>query len=245
MSCFRDTIADMLTIFKMLRNEASTKGQFIKYLWYGIGEILLITFGILLALSVDNLNSSRIDKNAKNRFYEKFKLQLEEDLSVIQGTARYNKRYWDQFIYATSLIESEDRSQMDTLAKISMNLTKYSDFDRPGNIYQAIINSGQFGLLKNDVILQDIQRLEESYVYLNRMENIHYDFLTSSIREIFTIIKFSNTEVMLPDQLYSYQFQNITITAAYIMEEKDQVYKRAQGQIKELIQLIDAELGLR
>ena len=41
------------------------------------------------------------------------------------------------------LIETNDRSKMDTLGIIIRNMVQYSDFDREGNIYETLVNSGE------------------------------------------------------------------------------------------------------
>ncbi len=46
--------------------------------------------------------------------------------------------------------------QMDTLASIIPKLTNYSDFDREGNIYETMVNSGKIQLLRNqEIVNQD------------------------------------------------------------------------------------------
>lgn len=74
-----------------------------------------------------------------------------------------------------------------------MKLTKYSDFDRPSNIYQSIVNSGEIGLIKNDRIIDRVQILEETNIYFNRMEEIHYDLIMSIVPELIALIKYSYT----------------------------------------------------
>lgn len=232
----------MLKFFRRIRQKLIDEGNLKRYLIYAIGEILLVMIGILLAIRVNNSNNTRINKKAEIQHYQNFKRQITEDQQIIKGAIAYNNNYWDQYQYAINIIEENDRSKIDTLGYITLNLTKYSDFDRPSNIYESMVNSGELKLLKNNEIIERIQRLEETYIYFNRMEEIHYDLIISIVPELITLIKHSNRKVEQEDKLFTYHFQNIFILAANIMKEKDEVYNRALGQIKELIDLIDKEL---
>ena len=218
------------------------KGKVRQYLLYAIGEILLVMIGILLAIRVNNINEAKIERREEVKFYENFKRQITEDRDVIQSTIAYNNGYMRQFQYAVQILSANDRSRIDTLGIIASELSKYSDFDRPGNIYQSIVNSGKINLLDNETIVEKIQILEETYNYFNRMENIHYDMVTSVVPELITLINYADRKAQDPEKLYDFRMQNIFIIAMGIMQEKDEIYKRAIRQIEEIIRLIDEEL---
>ena len=144
---------------------------------YALGEIILIFIGITLAIAFDNWNQNRTQKKEEIQFYENFKRQILEDQHMIRGTRDYNEGYKIQFEEAIRIIEYNDRSLTDTLGFIAIKLTKYSDFDRPSNVYQSIVNSGELRLITSPTIIENIQRLEETYNYFNRLEEIHYDLV--------------------------------------------------------------------
>ena len=232
----------MINFFRKVRRNLLHEGRMSKYLLYAIGEILLVMIGILLAIKVNNINEARLNKNEAKKFYENFKRQIIEDRDIIQSTAQYNDKYRREYEYATSLIGQKERSKIDTLGLIALNLTKYSDYDRPGNIYEAIVQSGDVQLLDNRDVLEKIQILEETYTYFNRMEDIHYDLITSIVPELIEVIRYSDNRVMDAAKLMDYRFQNIFITAQGITVEKDDVYQRAIKQIDELVLLLGEEI---
>jgi hypothetical protein len=145
--------------------------------------------------------------------------------------------------YANEILENNDRSKMDTLGLIVRNLTQYSDFDRQGNIYETLVNSGQIKLLHNYKIVNTIRTLEEKYLYMNRMENIHYDAVMLHVIEaISPILNFSNGKVQKPDMLYSFEFQNLVLSLIQVMTEKNKVYQETLREIEVITSLIDKEL---
>lgn len=232
-----------MKIFRKIREALIQKGDLTNYLWYAIGEILLVMIGILLALQVNNWNENKIKRSAELTYYSNIKNRLLDDKKLIQSQINYNSRYDNQFKYANEIIEINDRTKTDTLGKIAINLTNYSDFDGRDNIYESMVNSGEIKLLKNNEIIEGIRDLEEDYLYINRIEKIHYDaMITYAIPSIYPNIKFSTGEVKNPDLVYRFEFQNLILSLLKIMKEKDQKYNSTIEHIDMLLELIDKEL---
>jgi len=232
-----------MKLFKTLRQDFIKQGNVKRYLLYAVGEILLVMIGISLAFQVSNWDDNRIKKNAEIRFYENIKEQILDDKELIAGQRHYNNHYMVQFKYANEIIETNDRSKLDTLGIIVRNLTQYSDFDKEGNIYETMVNSGQIKLLQNHEIVNGIRELEELYNYMNRMENIHYDAMMQHlVVALNPVIAFATNEIKKPDAVFTYEFQNLVVMLMQIMEEKDEVYTNTLYEIERVLKLIDEEL---
>jgi len=232
-----------MKLFKTLRQDFIKQGNVKRYLLYAVGEILLVMIGISLAFQVSNWDDNRIKKNAEIRFYENIKEQIIDDKELIAGQRHYNNRHMVQYKYANEIIETNDRSKLDTLGIIVRNLTQYSDFDKEGNIYETMVNSGQIKLLQNHEIVNGIRELEELYNYMNRMENIHYDAMMQHlVVALNPVIAFATNEIKKPDAVFTYEFQNLVVMLMQIMEEKDEVYTNTLYEIERVLKLIDEEL---
>ncbi len=232
-----------MKLFRKIRQTLIKDGNLKKYLLYAIGEILLVMIGISLAFQVNNWNDGRIQRNAEIRYYENIRDQIIDDKELIQGQSHYNNRHMAQFTYANEIIETNDRSKMDTLGVILRNLTNYSDFEGEGNIYETMVNSGEIKLLQNHNIVEGIREIEERYNYMNRMESIHYDAMMNHV--VITtnsVLKFSDNQIKKPDLIYTYEFQNMILILIQIMEEKNKTYTSALDKIESTITYIDKEL---
>lgn len=235
-----------MKLFQKIRQILIKEGTLKRYLLYAIGEILLVMIGISLAFQLNNWNDNRIKGNYEMRYYENIRDQIADDGRLIQTQLDFNNRYMAQFKYANEILESNDRSRMDTLGLIIRNLTQYSDFDRQGNIYENMVNSGEVKLLRNHDIINGLRLLEEKYHYTNRMENIHYDASMSFVAPSMSpVLKFSNGKVQKPDQVYHYEFQNLVLSLLQVMEEKDKVYHETLNQIEVITGLINEELMVK
>jgi hypothetical protein len=147
------------------------------------------------------------------------------------------------FKFLSQGIANNDRTKLDSLGAIVRELVQYSDFDRQGNIYETTVNSGEIKLIRNRTIINNIRNLEEKYMYMNRMENIHYDAVMSKVvTKISSVIDFSNSNVKKIDELYSYEFNNLVILLIQIMTEKNEVYNESLEQIDQVNELIETEL---
>ena len=235
----------MLKIFRNIRKQLLSENKTIKYLKYAIGEIVLVVIGILIALNINNWNQEKTNRNQELNYYKNIKIQLNEDKYGIEGSVYYNSSFLEQFKYAIMIIEKNDRESKDSLAKIALNLPKFSDFHRQSNIYQAMVNSGEIKLLKNQKIIEKLQHLEETYIYMNKLEDTHSQVsLSFAVPNIVSSIRVFNMKVENLEKLYSFEFQNQFTLFIGLMDEKNDIYQRALDRIQTLNELIDDELGI-
>ena len=66
--------------FKLLKIARSNQKNSSGYLKYAIGEIILVALGILIALQVNNMNQSRLEKKALKNYFEKIKSNVQLDM---------------------------------------------------------------------------------------------------------------------------------------------------------------------
>ena len=236
----------MIKFFRSIRRNLLGEGHTAKYLKYAVGEIILVVIGILIALSINNWNTNRQKRNNEVKIYQNLKEQIIIDSVDITGQIRYNAFYKAQYISGLEIIENNDRDRQDSLAVFISNLTQYSDFDRRGNIYENMVNSGDINLIKNDEIIKGIIDLEESMMYMNRMETIHYEAMMGyAVDAMKDVIKFSTGEIKKPEVIFSYEFQNLFVLMRKITDEKEMVYYEVLEKISELKQMIEKELKNR
>lgn len=233
----------MLKFFRRIRHNLLSENKFSKYLLYAIGEIILVVIGILIALQINNWNEKRIKASLEKKYYTNIKRQLNEDNFALKSSIDYNSNFLKQFNYAIDLIENYDLKMADSLVKISINLLEYSDFHRQSNIYETMVNSGEIKLLQNQEIIERLQRLEEKYILINKLENTHSEaILTYVVPNLVTSIKLNKLLVSDVEKLYSYEFQNIFTLLSTLMDEKNDIYSQTSNQIIEFIDLIDNEI---
>jgi len=232
----------MSEIFLKLRIKEMLGGKMKRYLVFGIVEVFLVVAGILIALSVNNWTTKKSLRNDELKIYETILDRIQQDKRVVQGDVEYNNTYMALFQFADQIISANDRSQLDTLLQIVPNLFRYSDFDKSSNVYQNLVNSGELKILENTEITSRLQRLEEAYIYMNRMEEIHLQIILDHFsKEILNTMDLSLGKIEHPELLYTFQFRNMFFIIIGVMEEKNEIYQHALRQIDDISELIEKE----
>ncbi|NKI30936.1 DUF6090 family protein [Croceivirga thetidis] len=70
----------MIKFFRRIRQKLLAENRFSKYLFYAIGEIILVMIGILLALQVNNWNQDRINDKKEIEILKALKTDVEINL---------------------------------------------------------------------------------------------------------------------------------------------------------------------
>ena len=233
----------MSEIFMKLRIKEMMQGKIKKYLLFGFVEIFLVVAGILIALSINNWNNRRTQRNDELKIYQSISRRIQEDNLVILDDVEYNNIYLEQMRFADRIISEDDRTRLDTLLHIIPNLFRYSDSDKSSNIYQNLVNSGELKILANSEITSGLQELEQTYIYMTRMENIHRQLILDIIgRDIIKNMDLTAVTASQPEVFYSFQFHNLIFLAIRIMEEKNDIYQNALLQIDAINALIKKDI---
>lgn len=69
----------MINFYRRLRQSFLNQNRFSKYLLYAIGEIILVVFGILIALQINNWNTARQIDITNTKLLEKLKIELQQN----------------------------------------------------------------------------------------------------------------------------------------------------------------------
>jgi hypothetical protein len=113
----------MLRFFRQIRQRLLTDNKFSKYLLYAVGEILLVVFGILIALQIDNWNENRKSHIEDIKFLKNIRDELVLDtLALVDITSTYiringNLKKTLQYLEDTTEITKDKREIMSRALK--------------------------------------------------------------------------------------------------------------------------------
>ncbi|MEP0132800.1 MAG: DUF6090 family protein [Eudoraea sp.] len=234
----------MIKFFRNTRKQLFTENKFTKYLFYAIGEIILVVIGILIALQFNNWNIDRIERQEEKKLYRNIQRQIEDDRKELTHFKAINNYFSATYKHANKIIRAQDFTKSDSLALIAMGLSQYSDFNSSGNIYETLVNSGNLKLLKNDEITSSIQQLETTYINVNKLETIHWDIIMNELTPLLkSTVNYDAFKAVKPEKLYEVEMQNFFVESIYLTSAKDTVYSKALREIDAIIELINTELG--
>lgn len=202
----------MIKFFRIIRKNSIKENKIIDYFKYALGEIVLVVLGILIALSINNWNSKRLDNLRAERFNHNLKIQLKNNLADVDFYIEENTFNYDK---------SKD------LIKIIGNKNKKPDDSKIDSL--IFLNSGDFHLNldiniiteareNGDLELLPSESLRQSIYYLS---NLYNEILE---RERITNANLNNR--FLPYLTKNYNIKNLVYSLSFDKDlEKSKVYK--------------------
>ena len=209
----------MLTFFRRIRRSLLSNNKYSKYLSYAIGEIILVVFGILIALQVNNCNTERIDQENIKGYAKSLIKDLEGDINEVDTrllqVIRINRRI-DSLIYVLNAPKTYDALNIDLLC-LSWNLY-YMPYKWNRSTLDQMKNSATLKHIKSDSLLKmigeydaltrhldedytgDQSRIEKLEPYIHNIVNYNY----SNIRSIRTDLFFDISD----PQNHNFKFYN-------------------------------------
>lgn len=213
----------MIKFFRKIRRKLLTENRFSKYLFYAIGEILLVVIGILIALSVNNWNNQRNNYDQMTSFLKSLKDDLKRD------TLNFNSaiRRYEAIIEIKSIILSKNFDKYSTI-QIERSVMGYISDKRPTlNTFNKITAAGITQITTNDSLSKNI-----------------YEYYTTELEIFNSILEWeveaSNTEVAY------WIHDNNHVEYKYDWDLKDSIpplFQNNEERRKKLIQLITEPKG--
>jgi hypothetical protein len=151
----------MLHFFRKIRHKLLSGGKTGRYLKYAIGEIILVVLGILIALQVDNWNTSRIEQDQLEAYAKLLVNDLEEDIKMTKFSmyqASESIKRIDSLIRYVQNKSIEDISNLDFLCLSSA--TGYRPFSWNRATLEELKSSGSLQSMKDDSLKMKITQYD-------------------------------------------------------------------------------------
>ena len=182
----------MIKFYRRIRKKLSSEGNLKRYLIYAVGEITLLIIGIILALQLNNWNSTRMVKAESQKLLGLLVEDLEEDLSYFD-TQKLEYETWLQQIdlILDQVLDNDSVKILEwdqfAAGRMSMNFLKVDQIT-----YTEMFNSGKTLKFKNDGIIREIKEYykfaEIELKKLNSDNEIFYKWSLDTYGDEFSII---------------------------------------------------------
>lgn len=144
--------------------------RFSSYLFYALGEIILVVAGILIALQIDNWNTKKKNLDAERAYLKSLNIEFATNLVTLENTLKENEDLIKALDKLTGLFDP------DTLESISEKkvalflnpLGKEVVYYPVRGVMNDIISSGNLNLIRNSELRQKIASFNNE---LKRVEN--------------------------------------------------------------------------
>jgi len=150
----------MIKFFRKIRQQMINQNRVTKYVFYAIGEIVLVVIGILIALQVNTWNQARIENEKQIRFLESLELDINVSLELLKREDSIFEEYqssMEKTIKAFAKIKTvEDLIAANKEAKNSWTPMRFKKAT-----YEEMINTGSLYNIDNKELSKDILSFHE------------------------------------------------------------------------------------
>lgn len=169
----------MIKFFRKIRQTLIAENKFSKYLFYAIGEIVLVVIGILIALSINNWNEIRKNRIAELNILQDIKASISTDIQQLKLRIELSKTDVQSANIILNHLE-KNLPYNDSLNKhfVIITSTGGKDFTPQISAYKVLESKGvdlisDNQLKKNILNLYNIDYYKLVYEYENFHKNIH------------------------------------------------------------------------
>ena len=260
----------MIKFFRRIRQNLLSQNKFSKYLLYAIGEIILVVFGILIALQINNANENRKARTIETSYLERLKVDLKENKTLWEETLDRKQK---QLEAAHIFLNLRFSKNQDTVMRIMPYFTavgSWKDININQVTFNEMVSSGRLNIITNDSIKIKLLSLDKLYkAILNRQELLQEEYRTLLHTPVMTILNTSNILPLDPVQrkiikhgfsqeevgqyvkifqkemitlINDKAFMNGVIGITYNAPPQFQEFNQAQEEVNNLISLIEKEL---
>lgn len=142
----------MLKFFRKIRQNLIAKGNVKRYLFYAIGEILLVVIGILLALQINNWNEQKKEKRQEWVALNDLKFEFEKNRTNFLTHAKWQSEVEKSWATYLSIISNKNLSNAERT--ISRPRGGWRTFTISNNKLNSLLSTGVIDRIKNDSLKQ-------------------------------------------------------------------------------------------
>tara|TARA_R110002073_G_C9247922_1_gene562337 strand:+ start:22 stop:735 length:714 start_codon:yes stop_codon:yes gene_type:complete len=204
----------MIKFFRKIRQQLLSENKFSKYLIYAIGEIILVVIGILIALSINNWNQNRVNKEKENlllrELHNEFIKNQEQFKYVIEGHEKGLKHI------NHTIAQFPINPNTVNLDRLQENLGWIGiyTFDPSQGVIKSLVNSSSFELISNPELRKLLISWEDVLADYQEEENVASLFMRDVIVPRYMIkLPFNLKDKRLDvSYLSSFEYENMMIT---------------------------------
>ena len=153
----------MIKFFRKIRYDLMEKNKTGKYFKYAVGEIVLVVIGILIALSINNWNEDRKERNKEIVYLKNLKVDLENEIVNSENFVAY---HFNKVKACSKLINGAAPSNIKEVQEYTdtyESVFSWKDFVPNNNTFKELLSSGNLSLIQNDTIKNGLLELEKNY----------------------------------------------------------------------------------
>lgn len=219
------------------------------YFFYGLGEIVLVVVGILIAVSIDGWSKEQDRKKKEQLYLTDIKSDLEKNLADLQKEVADNNRlllFIDTILYYNKSKGYLDKTDQE-LVGLMMEMGNYNVFSNYKSTFEEIISSGSLNTISNLEIRRSIVQWDASIISIDEWEQFTKNNFEVFFDGLSEKISFYAEPITVSDNTWNEIFSNRTLMNAvwerrFVIYNLNSIYEVKQEEIEGLLSLINEEI---
>jgi hypothetical protein len=248
----------MIKFFRKTRQNLLMENKTGKYFKYAIGEIILVVIGILIALSINNWNELKKQRNEAKTFIKRLSEEVGQNIEV---TNREILLEQDQVEKTKSLLEMfslpQDKINSRAIDSLIFAIMSSNSIDIKTGTLEEGLNTGQVSLLSNSDLKQKLYSLPAVFEEIKRLETLESEDINDNmVPYLYDNMNFKNmdnafsefSKTLGPSKfktienrrlLNSLKFENLVDNRFYNTNQSLENYKDLLTNLKSIEKLLD------
>ena len=206
----------MIKFFRKIRYNLMEQNKTGKYFKYAIGEIVLVVVGILIAISINNWNTSKSDRFSEADYLNRLTKDLVRDTINYSWTSKWAITKQEAIENLLSYLETDNHKDLDSI-KLLNNIAKSKrlTFAHPKvttGTFDELKNTGSFKLIESTLLRSAITNYyferEHHYDRIEKKRNKpsfgdEIDMLIPDLKRIDNVISY-RTDLVSSKEILEY-----------------------------------------
>ncbi|MBK9256087.1 MAG: hypothetical protein IPM42_11405 [Saprospiraceae bacterium] len=155
----------MIKFFRNIRQKLLAEGKITNYLKYGIGEIILVVIGIMIAIQANNWNVERVAQKELAFSLNKLIVNLEQDVESLNKEMAGNKTIISNLDSCLIILKSPDKYTKSYFLKLFFPINSVAEFNSNKVSFNNLTSSGKFQSIRNEALIDSLFHYYNSEPY--------------------------------------------------------------------------------
>ena len=162
----------MINFFRKIRQKLLSENRIRKYLLYGIGEIILVVIGILIALQINSWNEYSKSRKLEKNYYLQFKIELEENIRNAEDQIQHSTYQINNTKIVTNVLETNNllKDSQELYLAIE-HLGKTYPTQYTNNVWTELLSNGKTLIIRNREFREKLAFLNSEMLQTVNLQN--------------------------------------------------------------------------
>ncbi len=169
----------MIRFFRSIRQKLLSENKFTKYLFYAIGEIILVVIGILIALQINNYSEQQKERKQERILLTNLANDVAQDILQIENNTELSRERLQRLDSLVQLLRAPDSVNTSRFVRQSYEFVFDQYFKSNSGIFDEAVSSGKMSYVQNESLRQSI------FNYYRNAKETYTDGTTRQITDEF------------------------------------------------------------